>query len=1222
MGRYRQKLMDMCEEVESWRAGIPKVFLYDSGPESMPGRQRYPGVTTVSSGPRSGMTHRPPTTLAQAAFAARTRGQAKVGAGQDPPKRESELERRKEPVEVQDYDDEDEEDEKLQQEEDRRAEQRARKRGSQEEVEPVLRDVTPNKKKYVVGLEEGFDVERLIDRLLEGHNDLMTLKEILASAPRLRNEPKGRLSRRLVPSVRLSVILSKEVEWADSRTKMDWKCVACGMVDLVVKGSKCVAMVGTRAEMNIIREADAIKYGLDIDHVRNFLGTCGFWRTFVKNFAAKTEQLRKLVRQDQEWVWGEEQEKVVSGMKEEFRKGGLVLGASDYDATEVRSFIVETDAGPTALGGVLIQADIEGKERPLHFESRTLCTSERNYSQFKRETLVVLHCLRIFRNYIFGRRFILRVDPTTLAFSLRNYVPSDPTVARWLTYIWMFNFELERIPGSKNRADGLSRINWDKEEGEAIENTPPVDGFLDQEEDILRHINEWSPRVPSCVGHLIWHAPKGYERKVELVLKPFEEEDPWGGKDVQWMMKFALASNHSLVEEVRTIEEDPDRVRMHEELMGDIYLLVNTLLQEPSDLIGSLNPAEGEDVVLESQDDGFEEGEIKEAFRAEEYDGIYRELGLLLSSDFAKTAMPRGGREVRPSRRPSGASGGHERRGSYQREYTPEYDNGDIELFLDDYWSYARPIARICEEARTWQEVEQAMQRLRPSPVGTDGESIRLQIGNAEEFIPTFERFMHEQGILRDQWMQTLPLWTRRAERPLAREIRDRARDWEGCRAHVREAFRRPEPAQPQPRVERRLRSKRQREPEPRETTPSRGGRKALARRDEEPDQPEQESGMYPECGMRPVAVQPFTEGRLQGSLQQVSEEAAPAGGSLQSLEAHLDALQWEVPQSSGGQEAEPRAQREQQKEVVIEIGEDTLPQQSAPTPEVEAEPMDVQEEGREPQRGETPPPPPNLIQSPKVRVETEPGETDWRKEVISTVDSFDRYLMLEGDLAGKKAKEEGHGVRIEALEAEIQDLKALAASQATIIQRLLEERKKEGTPTKVVDQTEGARYDVQGQAAQGSGQPSEAGPSQGPPLGRVILGPEEAKAKREAEKEAFVFRAPTAFATLPVEPLGAPPTSSPLPGEEGPQGATSEPTQGSMEGPMSVLLEALDTMQEGASTPMPELGTKTVSEELPMVVPEERRKSRPQRLDTPEYVPEQPAFSAMEQATMRISKG
>ncbi|GBG82239.1 hypothetical protein CBR_g34522 [Chara braunii] len=358
-----------------------------------------------------------------------------------------------------------------------------------------------------------------------------------------------------------------------------------------------------------------------------------FWRSFVKDFATKTEHLRKLVRQDQEWVWGEDQEEAVGRMKGEFKEGGLVLGAPNYEATEERPFVIETDAGPTALGGVLIQADTEGKERPLRFESRTLNTTERNYSQFKKETLAVLHCLRTFRNYVFGRRLILRVDPSALACSLKNYTPSDPTVARWLTYIWMFNFKLERISGNKKRADGLSRINWDGSDEESIEDTPPVDGFFYQEEDVRLHINEWSLRVPSCVSHPIWLALKGYEQKEELVLKPFEEEDPWGSKDVGWMMKLALAGTHSLVEEVRAIEEGLTQVEEHDQLMGGMYLLTNTLLQGDFDRKGSFSHAEGEILVPESRDDEFEEGEIKEAFRAEEYDGIYRELGLLLSCE-------------------------------------------------------------------------------------------------------------------------------------------------------------------------------------------------------------------------------------------------------------------------------------------------------------------------------------------------------------------------------------------------------------------------------------------------------------------------------------------------------------------------------------------------------------------------------------------------------------
>ncbi|GBG59776.1 hypothetical protein CBR_g54879 [Chara braunii] len=488
-----------------------------------------------------------------------------------------------------------------------------------------------------------------------------------------------------------------------------------------------------------------------ITDVRSFLDTCGFWRSFVKNFAAKTEHLRKLVRQDQEWVWGGDQEEAVKRMKEEFKEGGLVLGASNYEVTEEKPFIIETGAGPTALRGVLVEADAERKERPLRFESRTLNTTERNYFRFKKETLAVLHCLRIFG---FGRMFILRVDPTALACSLKNCTPSDPTVARWLTYIWMFNFELERIPGDKNRADGLSRINRDGPDQESIEDTPPVVGFLDQKEDVCLHINEWSLRVPSCVSHPTWLAPRGYEQKAELVLKPFREEDPWGSRDVHWMMKLALADTHSLVEEVRTTEEGPTQVEEHGQLMGGMYLLTNTLL-----------------------------------------------------SDFSKTVMQRGGRDARPRQRPLGAPRGDDQRRPFGRESTPAFEDDNIGLFLDAYQAHATregwttmemirnmrgvgrfedTVAHIGEEALTRPDVEARMKRLRVSSVGRDGLPIRLEEGNAEEFISAYEQYMCDQGTVQEEWMQTLLLWTRRAERLLAGQIRDRACDCEDCRTQLR----------------------------------------------------------------------------------------------------------------------------------------------------------------------------------------------------------------------------------------------------------------------------------------------------------------------------------------------------------------------------------------------------------------------------------------------------
>ncbi|GBG68146.1 hypothetical protein CBR_g2697 [Chara braunii] len=1399
----------------------------------------------------------PPARLAQAA---RTRNQAKASASQEPPRREPEPGRRKEAVKVEDDDDKEEEDERLRREEDQRAEQRARKKGTRGEAEPVIRDAPPKKKKYAVRLEEGFDVEKVIDRLLEGHNDLMTLKEILASALRLRDELKGRLLRRLVPNIHLGTILPKETEWAESGTKMDWKCVACGRVDLVVKGSKCAAMVDTGAEMNIIWEADAIRFGLDIDRsdcgiLRGasceavFCGTasnvlievgkvkvraCFFIMSDVdhgillgRSFFSRTETVifnkhdgtlilllcdpacgnyeiitcrntgtrsirnrpnpgsftieesegeRRRLRVEPE---GEEEVKefflslsdvgkamdlvathemadpdAIQALREQVLEcpeaGRLELvyrlpngrrNPASAQAQSERTLMVELmkrrhrasafrdeERGRLDVDKIPMISihtvphepwNMRGARYPNPDEEKKVVDylDERNYSQFKRETLAVLHCLRIFQNYIFGMRFILRVDPTALAYSVRNYVPSDPTVARWLTCIWMFNFEFERIPGSKNRADGLSRINWDKQEGEAVENTPPVDGFLDQEEDVRLHINKWSSRVPSCVGYPIWQASSRYERRAELVLKPFEEEDPWGGKDVQWMMELALASSHNLVEDIRTIEEGPGQVERHEDPMAGMYLLVNTLLQESLDQSSSLNPTGNVDEVPESQNVEFEEGEIKEAFRAEEYDGIYLELGLLLScemrlrdaSDRAQRMLlryfVRDGhlfvrREVGNPRRVvcgrnrqidvvaalhDGIVGGHRgvqatyakiselyywdgmmdmvgkfcrscvpcqersrlRQGEHprlEREvgvvvhldllFMPLGDQGynyifdardNLSGFVDGpairtktgsvlgiriYLSggarvvlkaierlrgagrFEEPIARIRREAMTRSEVEWRMQELRPSPVGPDGRPIRLEIGNASDFIPVFEWFMQGQGIPRDDWMQTLPLWTRKAERPLADQVRTMARDWESCRAHLREAFRRPEP--PQPRVERRQRSQRQRDPEPREVRPSRKGQKTLARREEEPEPEVEERDAYLECGLGPVEFHRFAEGELRRSPACTQEGLLASEEPLRELEAHLDISQWRA--SPQGEERGEQAEEEPREEVLQEEVQDTQhlaahalehPDLEKPTPaepreepcqpkkEMEAEiPKRVdlrtrerapagktaeekrarrtrrideiwQERQRLKAAGE-------LLEQQEERQRSEavgalPGQPPsaparapeipemWRdfweqrgKEFPSPVRvgfgvarkaeerldrkikflakaTFDRHLLLESDLAGKKIKEVGHGVRLEAMEVEIQELRALVASQTAIIESLRQRSQGE------VDKPESSRQGEQRQPGHGLlGHSSPAETRQEPPMGRVILEPEEARAQREAEREAFEFRAPT----------------------------------------------------------------------------------------------------------------
>ncbi|GBG77957.1 hypothetical protein CBR_g25887 [Chara braunii] len=197
-----------------------------------------------------------------------------------------------------------------------------------------------------------------------------------------------------------------------------------------------------------------------VTEVRQFLGVMGYWRVFIRAYAEKAEPLQTLLRKTDKFYWNSSQELAVLTLKEEFKEDGRILGVPFFDDETNRPFIVSTDAGSCSVGGLLSQKDADGKERPLRFESRTLNTAEHNYNQLKKEVLAVLRCLDTFRHYIYGRRFILRVDPTAVASVLqKDFTLTDPTIARWLIRIRLYDYTVERISGAKNAvADGLSRI--------------------------------------------------------------------------------------------------------------------------------------------------------------------------------------------------------------------------------------------------------------------------------------------------------------------------------------------------------------------------------------------------------------------------------------------------------------------------------------------------------------------------------------------------------------------------------------------------------------------------------------------------------------------------------------------------------------------------------------------------------------------------------------------
>ena len=121
-----------------------------------------------------------------------------------------------------------------------------------------------------------------------------------------------------------------------------------------------------------------------------------------------------------------------------------------------KPFFLRTDASDNGLGAVLLQ-DIEGTKMPIAYASRKLLDRERNYATIEQECLGIVWALDKFKNYLYGKEFILQTDQQPLSY-LRNMRNSNGRLMRWAHALQGYSYRIDYIKGSDNiGADLLSR---------------------------------------------------------------------------------------------------------------------------------------------------------------------------------------------------------------------------------------------------------------------------------------------------------------------------------------------------------------------------------------------------------------------------------------------------------------------------------------------------------------------------------------------------------------------------------------------------------------------------------------------------------------------------------------------------------------------------------------------------------------------------------------------
>ncbi|GBG59553.1 hypothetical protein CBR_g49813 [Chara braunii] len=185
--------------------------------------------------------------------------------------------------------------------------------------------------------------------------------------------------------------------------------------------------------------------------VRSFLGMCGYYRNFVKNYSTVASPLTDLTRLDTPWDWSDECEAVFKRLKHALMNHEVLMVPDPQ-----KPFIVTTDASQYGIGAVLAQQD--GKKlRPIEYMSKKMSSKKLAKSTYEREHYALYKALVHWRHFLLGRFFYLRTDHQTL-----KWIKTQPALSyalkHWIEVIDQYDFKLEYLKGEYNKvADALSR---------------------------------------------------------------------------------------------------------------------------------------------------------------------------------------------------------------------------------------------------------------------------------------------------------------------------------------------------------------------------------------------------------------------------------------------------------------------------------------------------------------------------------------------------------------------------------------------------------------------------------------------------------------------------------------------------------------------------------------------------------------------------------------------
>ena len=234
-----------------------------------------------------------------------------------------------------------------------------------------------------------------------------------------------------------------------------------------------------------------------LKEVRSFLGLASYYRRFIRGFADIASPLHELTSKAKQFQWSESCEDAFQELKLKLQNAPILA----YPLPE-GEFVLDTDASADAMGAVLSQIQ-DGEEKVIAYFSKKFSKAERNYCVTRRELLAVVVSLKQYKQYLYGRKVLVRTDHASLQWLL-NFKNPEGQTARWLEQIAEYDLIIQHRPGKKHgNADGLSRPRCKQcgREDEGIDNTREPDSPNGEAKNVRRIAAESTLRHPD-----LWEA--------------------------------------------------------------------------------------------------------------------------------------------------------------------------------------------------------------------------------------------------------------------------------------------------------------------------------------------------------------------------------------------------------------------------------------------------------------------------------------------------------------------------------------------------------------------------------------------------------------------------------------------------------------------------------------------------------------------------------------------